>query len=871
MNASGAVVGNGHHVSDILSELTYYNYFARKTPIPVLKKFVRSNYQPNEYPATLERMYAWTPDESIPEFYSDPSIFKSIHPDMPDLSPPEWADGDVALFLRMHREALESDYVSANLHHWIDLTFGYKLTGEAGRAAKNLALMDKTTLRSYGFVQLFTLPHPQRRFRHSHSHSSTPTSASPHQSASQLPSPPPPPTTSPPPVPATAVTASTAAASSSRTKSRRPSVATSGVGGLAAVDVDTSTAANAQQQHQRLFRSKTVSASSSTTSKDPLDTSMKSDSKSVDSDSEDAGDDSDNADDNDDDDDDDDDDDESEEYSDTEEASDTTLAISHMPNSASTDATDVIISSDDTHASRVKATRERRATVHLTSSATATLAGAASALHHHKTNNTSTTNSRMAPPGPSSSSSSTKKARALIEDLMHEEQLSRFITHAERLEPVYAAPDWPAWFSTCRQRELLPEPSQMRMWSTSASTASAIAAAADMFSLGCMLYQMFTATPLFHRRTFDRFCITLMNKAHDALSSSSVMTVSTNAATPASKLLAAAMAKYSPVLYSWWLSSVAQEVSRIAAPGIVELVFQLVVLPQFRLAMSLWSLSSGTRVASSGDGLTSTSTSTSDATLPLGGLAKSLSQILHESMMYDEAAFLPITARWSAPSSDAGGHGEDDHHLPFGLARRRDHLAAFPAYFDTVYAFLCGYHASGTWERRATWTSSYMSLLVNSLPSSGFSLVMPYLLPFFKRPETAVQLEALTLVEPLALKLGRHHAYSVIFEPVLQLYEVRRVVHHPSPIAHLSNLQTEVLTAAYGDDSCCVGYTCESSAVQRARIASIHIWVCSAAWSQYILATHCRVRGGCIASTTQHCHRHRHRHRRRDDDDTAHG
>ena len=37
---------------------------------------------------------------------------------------PPWANGSAHEFVRLHREALECDFVSERLHAWIDLIFG---------------------------------------------------------------------------------------------------------------------------------------------------------------------------------------------------------------------------------------------------------------------------------------------------------------------------------------------------------------------------------------------------------------------------------------------------------------------------------------------------------------------------------------------------------------------------------------------------------------------------------------------------------------------------------------------------------------------------------------------------------------------------
>lgn len=55
-----------------------------------------------------------------------------------DVILPKWAHGSAREFIRAHRQAFESEYVSAHLHSWIDLIFGVKQQGEAAVHALNV-------------------------------------------------------------------------------------------------------------------------------------------------------------------------------------------------------------------------------------------------------------------------------------------------------------------------------------------------------------------------------------------------------------------------------------------------------------------------------------------------------------------------------------------------------------------------------------------------------------------------------------------------------------------------------------------------------------------------------------------------------------
>ncbi|KAJ6446995.1 Beige/BEACH domain-containingprotein [Purpureocillium lavendulum] len=135
--------------------------------------------------------------ELIPEFFCLPEFLTNINgydfgrrqsngAKVDNVILPPWAKGDPKIFIAKHREALESPYVSENLHHWIDLVFGYKQRGE--EAVDNLNVfhhlsyagasdLDRITdaneraitagvIHNFGQTphQVFSKPHPPREY-----------------------------------------------------------------------------------------------------------------------------------------------------------------------------------------------------------------------------------------------------------------------------------------------------------------------------------------------------------------------------------------------------------------------------------------------------------------------------------------------------------------------------------------------------------------------------------------------------------------------------------------------------------------------------------------------------------------------------------
>lgn len=86
--------------------------------------------------------------ELTPEFFYLPDFLRNANKfnfgvkqngdPIDDVVLPPWAKGDPKLFIDIHREVLESEYVSAHLHEWVDLIFGYKQQGEEAIKSVNV-------------------------------------------------------------------------------------------------------------------------------------------------------------------------------------------------------------------------------------------------------------------------------------------------------------------------------------------------------------------------------------------------------------------------------------------------------------------------------------------------------------------------------------------------------------------------------------------------------------------------------------------------------------------------------------------------------------------------------------------------------------
>jgi hypothetical protein len=132
--------------------------------------------------------------ELIPEFFFLPDFLENKNglnfgmkqngEVLDNVKLPPWAKGDPRIFIKKHRDALESPFVSARLNEWIDLIFGYKQLGEEAAKALNVfhylsyegaVELDKISdhveleatigiINNFGQTpqQLFKKPHPKR-------------------------------------------------------------------------------------------------------------------------------------------------------------------------------------------------------------------------------------------------------------------------------------------------------------------------------------------------------------------------------------------------------------------------------------------------------------------------------------------------------------------------------------------------------------------------------------------------------------------------------------------------------------------------------------------------------------------------------------
>uniref|UniRef100_A0A663LWE4 Neurobeachin-like protein 2 n=1 Tax=Athene cunicularia TaxID=194338 RepID=A0A663LWE4_ATHCN len=196
------IIDKFHYGTHYSNAAGVMHYLIRVEPFTTLHiqlqsgRFDCADRQFHSIPATWQALMDNPNDvkELIPEFFYFPEFLENqngfnlgqlqISKDVVnDVVLPKWAHSPED-FIYKHRKALESEYVSAHLHEWIDLIFGYKQRGPAAVEALNVfyyctyegavdldALTDEKErkalegmINNFGQTpcQLLKEPHPQR-------------------------------------------------------------------------------------------------------------------------------------------------------------------------------------------------------------------------------------------------------------------------------------------------------------------------------------------------------------------------------------------------------------------------------------------------------------------------------------------------------------------------------------------------------------------------------------------------------------------------------------------------------------------------------------------------------------------------------------
>lgn len=189
-----------HHGSHYSSPGVVLFWLLRQEPFTSLHlelqggKFDHPDRLFNSFSESWNGLWTNTSDakEMVPELFYDPSFLRNDNRFMfgktqsgapvDTVKLPPWA-GSAEEFIALHRAALESPYVSQNLHLWIDLIFGVSQRGQRAVDACNMycwftyadtidwSKVDQSSqevlrsqIENFGQVpgRLFTTPHPQR-------------------------------------------------------------------------------------------------------------------------------------------------------------------------------------------------------------------------------------------------------------------------------------------------------------------------------------------------------------------------------------------------------------------------------------------------------------------------------------------------------------------------------------------------------------------------------------------------------------------------------------------------------------------------------------------------------------------------------------